>query len=327
MADVKRVQVQRYEKSGKLAAIYGLGRYEGYVVIELTPDMAGIVDIRNPKYIKSDAFSATRYEAEIVQTIANGQIRCRLVRVLAPEDTKIERWTSTRSLADLPVSPEEHIFTEERAWAGAREGEFGGRLFFAGVAAFAAYFSVTGFVQADGGPVSAIVALVAAVISARLPWKLPKKPEPVKLAELSAYKAALRERSRAKNEAAKTEFENRLRDYSVWERLSPQDFELAVSIRLEKEGYDVQATQYSKDGGVDIEAVGNQKQPVIVQVKQYKNNVGVAVVREMIGVRTNRNDNPQTMIFSLVGFTRGARELAEAENIELRDIKSELLKV
>ena len=76
---------------------------------------------------------------------------------------------------------------------------------------------------------------------------------------------------------------------------------------------------------VDIEATDTKGQPVIVQAKQYRKNVGVAVVREMIGVRQSRSDDPRTIIYALVGFTGGAKALAEMESVELRAVRNELL--
>ena len=64
-----------------------------------------------------------------------------------------------------------------------------------------------------------------------------------------------------------------------------------------------------------------------MQAKHYSGNVGVAVVREMIGIKTSRSGYPRTLVFSLMGFTRGAKQLAVEQIIELRDIKSEMIKV
>jgi HJR/Mrr/RecB family endonuclease len=47
----------------------------------------------------------------------------------------------------------------------------------------------------------------------------------------------------------------------------------------------------------------------------------------MIGVRESRIDKPKVMIYSLSGFTRGAKDLAEKNGVELRDVRSEWLKV
>jgi HJR/Mrr/RecB family endonuclease len=145
--------------------------------------------------------------------------------------------------------------------------------------------------------------------------------------QLAIHKAELRKGANDRLIETKTAFQSALQDYSTWEQLSPRDFEVAVAMKLQKNGLKVQATRYSKDGGVDVEATDESGCPVIVQTKRYKNNVGVSVVREMIGVRESRPDKPRTIIYSLVGFTKGARQLAQESEIELRDVRSDLLRV
>ncbi len=151
--------------------------------------------------------------------------------------------------------------------------------------------------------------------------RLSKRPLPNKLDELKAHKESMRQQT-----AATAAFEKALDDFATWEMLSPREFEVAISIRLKREGLNVTTTQFSY-AGVDVEAIDSEGFPVIVQAKQYKKNVGVAVVREMIGVRESRPDRPRTIIYSLVGFTRGAQRLAETSGIELRNVRTELLHI
>ena len=93
---------------------------------------------------------------------------------------------------------------------------------------------------------------------------------------------------------------------------------------LKKEDYDLKTTKTTGDGGVDLYGFDPYGQRIIVQAKRYSSKVGVSVVREMIGVRKTHTDNPITMVFSLYGFTNGAIELAEKEDIILRNIRDEL---
>ncbi len=46
---VIRLHVFRYRQSQRLAAVLGRGYNNGYLVIELTPDMQNIVEARNQK--------------------------------------------------------------------------------------------------------------------------------------------------------------------------------------------------------------------------------------------------------------------------------------
>lgn len=335
MRQLRRVPVFQYNKSGKLAAIFTPGgHHEGYSVVELSPSMQEITSVRLPRYIKRDAISATKYQVEMIEEMEDGEdntttFSYRLLRILSPEDLDKDRWMSTVSLDELPVLPYPTFTKEEKLWAGEREGNLGGGVGLAALTLGAAWFAVQGYID-DSRDIlifSSAVAVAAGYFLAAYPWKMPRSARPKKLKELTLHKERLRQRTQDERAAAKTEFEKDLEDYKNWELLSPQEFELAVSFKLEKEGYKVETTQYAKDEGVDIHAIDDEGTPIIVQAKQHSSNVGVAVVREMIGVRESRPEKPKTIIFSLVGFTRGAQQLAEKEGIELRNIKSELLGV
>ncbi len=156
---------------------------------------------------------------------------------------------------------------------------------------------------------------------------LSKRPLPNKLDEFKAHKESMRQQTNDRFLAATAAFEKALDDFATWEMLSPREFEVAIYIRLKREGFNVTTTQFSSDAGVHVEAIDSEGFPVIVQAKQYKKNVGVAVVRGMIGVRESRPDRPRTIIYSLVGFTRGAQRLAETSGIELRNVRTELLHI
>ena len=113
--------------------------------------------------------------------------------------------------------------------------------------------------------------------------------------------------------------------YHVREALSK---ELAADLPRSSYGIctGVDAGSQSQNGGADVEAVDAGGSAVIVQTKQYAGNVGVAVVREMIGVRETREDRPRVIIFALNGFTKGAMDLAASSGIQLRSIRREVLK-
>lgn len=335
MQQLRRTHVFQYDKSGKLAAIFS--RNGGYSVVELSPNMNEIMSVRLPRYIKGDVSSATKYQVEMIETVEDGaddtiSYSYRLLRILSPEDLDEDRWMNTVSLNELPVLSEPIFTKEEKLWAGKREGNLGQGIGSVVIAIFAAwvaveiYFDLASY-KADSQYVFiwSAIAATAVIVSVIYPWKMPRSANREKLQHLTLHKERLRQRAQDLHTAAKTKFEKALEDYDYWESLSPQKFELGVSLRLEKEGYKVQTTQYAKDGGVDIHAVDDEGAAMIVQAKQHSSNVGVAVVREIIGVRESSPAKPKALIFSLVGFTRGARELAEKEGVELRDIKSELL--
>ena len=328
-SNIKRIRVYRYEKSGKIAAIYADRRFEGYTVLELSPDMRSIVQVRQPKYIKQNTFNPTKYQVEFLKTEIGQKDELiastyQLIRVLSPEDTNLERWISTESLDDLPVSPEEELTTEERAWAGERPGNLGYGLALTLVTVGLIAFAIK-VVEGNTQYFFSFVALVAVIFLIKHRWKLPKRPAPQKLEELRAYKKSMKLEAQRNYVSVKTKFGKALEEYTNWEVLTPRQFETAVALKLEQDGFKVQTTKYSNDGGVDIEGADPNGHSTIMQAKQYKRPVGISVVREMIGVRSSRSDNPRTIIYSLVGFTRGAKQLAKLEGIELRAVRSDLL--
>ena len=291
--------------------------------------MRSIVQVRKPKYVKQDAFDATKYQVEFSETEVGREGKSitftyRLIRALSPEDTNLERWISTESLDDLPVSPEEELTAEERTWAGERPGNLGWGLALTSITLGSIAFAIWG----DKGNTQyffSFVALVAVIFLIKYRWKLPKRPTPQKIEELRSYKESMKLGAQKSYASTKTKFGKALEEYTNWEVLTPRQFESAVSLKLERDGFKVQVTNYSNDGGVDIEGADPDGHSTIIQAKQHKKPVGVSVVREMIGVRSSRSDNPRTIIYSLVGFTRGAKQLAKLEGIELRAVRSDLL--
>ncbi len=329
--EVLRVPIYDYIKSGKVVAI--LRDLTGYTVFELTRDLTAIDNIRQPKFVKQDMIATSSQFAEIskkglpeVDESGNQLFAFRLVRVLSPEDTDEGRWLETESLDDLPVSPLDPLTKEERIWAGERPGTIGFGIFLVAVLAFSLIWLVYGdFPDIIRIAVAGIVTMIVIAI-ARHEWRFSRRPEECKVERLLAHKKVIRESAVARLEASKTEFDRRLEDFGEWGSLSPSSFEVAIARRLEKEGFAAQTTRFSGDGGVDVEAVDADGSAVIVQAKQYAGNVGVAVVREMIGVRESRADRPRVIVFALNGFTKGAIDLAASSRIELRSIRREVLK-
>ena len=123
-----------------------------------------------------------------------------------------------------------------------------------------------------------------------------------------------------------SDLDQALEKYSTWTRLSPIAFENALQRKLNNLGMKVDTTKTSGDGGIDLEGVDENNNPVLIQAKKYSKPVGVAVVREMIGVRENYQDNPRTIIYSLEGFTKGAYDLANSNGIQLKSIREDLIK-
>ncbi len=254
----------------------------------------------------------------------------RLIRVITEADIDLRRWEKTTKLSELPVSPEPELTPEERLWCGEREGNIG-----AGVA-LSIFTVAMGILAAkmvsrsdfDNGWIFVLAFLGAGFALLRYRWRPPLKMEAPRLAAVIEHKEKIRAEAIQRKKTARTEFEKALNSYSNWEKLTPEEFEHALSLRLRNDGcLDTRVTRHSKDGGIDIKANDPNGRPIIVQAKKYGGNVGVNVVREMIGVRAIRRDNAHIIIYSLVGFTKGAIELAAQEGVELRDIRNEMLRI
>ena len=327
---MKRLEVYKYRKSGKLVALVPL--YQQYMVLEFDEDLTTIKSVNNRLHVNSSAIEPTPYTVEVAETIrsnADGtdEHSYSLIRVISASDMDLEQWKNTESLDDLPVSPDAALTPEEKAWAGQRDGNLGGGFALTGVALIALLFAVNGYRSGSGYVLPSLVLLACVYLLAKYRWRKAVSASPDRLAELDAHKKSLRTRSRLEQEHRRTEFEKALADFGTWQALKPQHFEVAVATLLNKQGFNVQTTSYSSDGGVDIFGTDDRGAPVIVQAKQYAKNVGVSVIREMIGVRQGYDAQPRTIVVSLVGFSREARKLAADAEIELRNVRSELLKL
>lgn len=97
--------------------------------------------------------------------------------------------------------------------------------------------------------------------------------------------------------------------------LSPRKFEELIAYLMEKHGYEVELTQQSRDGGVDIFALKRDAFGsflTIVDCKKYSitNPVGVGLVRTMYGTLIVEKAS-HGIIATTSRFTKGAQDLAE----------------
>lgn len=331
--EVKRIPICKYVKSGKIAGILSDERFKGYTVIDMSPDLRRIEKIRSVNYFKSGSIESTDYILEAIENVQRVEgdkygTTYQILRILTSKDLDEERWKTTESLTDLPVGSHEHISKEERIWAGERDGNIGSGLALA-VWTFVAWFILYIAIKSDGLLLfiilTAAVTLPSTYFLVTFKWRPHKKASADKIAKLNTYKEKLRIDAKYKEDQAKTELEKMLQNYSNWEQLSPKDFEYALKFKLKNKGYNLRVTNYTGDGGVDLEGVNNTGQAIIIQAKKHSSNVGVAVVREMIGVRESHPEKPLAMVISLVGFTKGALQLAEQEGIILKSIKEDII--
>lgn len=112
-------------------------------------------------------------------------------------------------------------------------------------------------------------------------------------------------------------------------KIDPRDFEELVAELLAGQGFEVQTTSYSKDGGVDLwvardDSLGSFLYAVQCKRHSPRNPVGVEVVRELLGVVSMTGATAGLIVTSSL-FTKGARAIANAEHtrhkMSLRDYR------
>jgi restriction endonuclease Mrr len=107
--------------------------------------------------------------------------------------------------------------------------------------------------------------------------------------------------------------------------IAPRKFEEIVAELFRKEGFDVELTQATRDGGADIIALSrrmNIRQKMIIECKRYKpeNRVGIAVVQRLLGVKTHMNAN-MAVVVTTSSFSREALAVARERFWDL-DLKA-----
>jgi len=116
-----------------------------------------------------------------------------------------------------------------------------------------------------------------------------------------------------------------MRDIHAWDRFDGIEFEIAVGRIYKQQGFDVEFTPRTNDQGIDL-ILRKQNSVSIVQCKAYANNVGVAAVRELMGVRAAWPDAKEVILVSLYDFSNPAKEFAAEHNIKLFSIAKDYLK-
>lgn len=116
-----------------------------------------------------------------------------------------------------------------------------------------------------------------------------------------------------------------MRDIHAWDRFDGIEFERAVGGIYKEQGFDVEFTPRTNDQGIDL-ILRKQNSVSIVQCKAYANNVGVAAVRELVGVRAAWPDANEVILVSLYDFSNPAKEFAAKHNVKLFSIAKDYLK-
>jgi len=333
VGNLVRGKIYKYRKSGKIIAVLSDKKDIG---IRLNSDLTQITNVESRRYFKENSVYWTGYYLEIEEFESQDKLSYGKHRILTEEDLDENLWKETDDLSKLPVTSHPTFTKEERIWAGERKGNTGVVVFIAIVVLCLNYFSFIEITSSEfKGRMTAdiitavVVNIVTLFLYFKIGWRRYQKPFAEKLAKLTEYKNNLKLNESLKKKELVTKFDKSLEEYSNWKNLTPKQFEIALSRYLKSAKYqlNLKVTQYSGDGGIDLEGTDNEGNKVIVQAKKYSKNVGVAVVREMIGVRESINPRPITYIVSLVGFTKGAIDLAKESDVRLITIRQEIIPI
>jgi len=100
--------------------------------------------------------------------------------------------------------------------------------------------------------------------------------------------------------------------------MDPRELELHVAWVLNGlQGWKAEATRSNADQGADVIATGPNRQRLAIQVKRYRQNVGNDAVQAVVASKALYKCTGAVVVTSGPGFTRAARELAEANAVKL----------
>lgn len=99
-------------------------------------------------------------------------------------------------------------------------------------------------------------------------------------------------------------------DYEARFALHPRQYEALVTSIFANIGYQAELTNYRSDGGIDVILRGDAGRPIGVQVKRYRERIGVAQIREFLGALV-LGGFTQGVFVTTSEFTFGAKRAAE----------------
>lgn len=94
--------------------------------------------------------------------------------------------------------------------------------------------------------------------------------------------------------------------------INSREFEYLVAAIFGNDGYRVEVTRASKDGGYDIKATKNNSgstERILIECKLKKGNVGVAFARALLGL-LDSEDATKGCIVAASGFTAGTKKIS-----------------
>lgn len=100
-------------------------------------------------------------------------------------------------------------------------------------------------------------------------------------------------------------------------QMSGEEFERALRLLLEREGWRVELTPRTGDYGADL-VISREGQRVVVQAKRWKKPAGIRAVQEALGAR-DKYRAEEAWVICPSGFTKAAVRQAKASRIRLKD--------
>ncbi|ABB39596.1 restriction endonuclease [Oleidesulfovibrio alaskensis G20] len=288
-AKIFECQVHRYKKSGKLVALTPNGW-----AVDLRKDLLFTGTPPHRISVSTELVSLDwAVEIEFSDALITGP-ECRYVRCYKlPRENAFPIDDCGKPLEQrINISPSTHFTDDESKYIG--EYKHTGRIY------------------------SFICSLISRIFRTKNA-ALENEKHNLKVEERFEEVQEAKRRVRNRNEEEIAEL---LSSFSNWEILTGEQFEWAVGRLYEKQGYSVDYTKTSNDGGVDI-VLSNNEEKIIIQCKCYSKNVGVAAVRELVGIANQWPEATKFMLVALNGFTRPATEFAKNNNVDLFSIRND----
>ena len=124
----------------------------------------------------------------------------------------------------------------------------------------------------------------------------------------------------------KKEKKYRKAGFDIIDNISGKEFEKYVKTLLKKMGFKVKETSPQADYGIDLIAESPDGRTTAIQCKRWNKKVGVKAIQEAVAGK-NYYKTDEAAVITNNHFTKNAKKLAKANNVELidRDILAEII--
>lgn len=189
----RRCSIGRYIRSNKhFLLVNPWVRGERVILGDLDENL-NLKSLRTVKYLKRSAIGILDLKADVLVSVKDGETTVKLLRLVTPEDTDIQRWKTTKNLEALPVLPHLHITDEENYWAGKVDGNIRSKILMCLIALLLTIYSTWLFKLKlwAYGSLFAFFDVLIIWFLVQSPWIISKPPEDAKIHQLLSYKATL----------------------------------------------------------------------------------------------------------------------------------------